>query len=63
MEIKIEYNNDWCRGCDGTGKTKIYGDFPTEYSSIYKCEYCNIETTKTNIIRWHGEKCKNKLDI
>jgi group I intron endonuclease len=34
-----------------------------EKNKKYKCEYCNIETTKTNIIRWHGEKCKNKLDI
>ncbi len=27
-----------------------------------KCQYCGFETTiPTNIIRWHGENCKEKL--
>jgi len=31
-----------------------------EENKKHKCEYCGIETTKVNHIRWHGEKCKNK---
>jgi hypothetical protein len=25
-----------------------------------KCEYCEIETTLGNYVRWHGEKCKHR---
>jgi hypothetical protein len=29
----------------------------------YTCQYCDIETiVKTNIIRWHGKKCKLNLN-
>ena len=24
----------------------------------YKCEYCSVESIKSNITRWHNEKCK-----
>lgn len=34
-----------------------------EKNIIYKCEYCSIETISYgNYIRWHGEKCRFKLN-
>lgn len=27
----------------------------------YKCEYCNIITTKSNLKRWHNDNCKFKV--
>jgi group I intron endonuclease len=27
----------------------------------FKCQYCDIITTKGNLIRWHNNNCKNKL--
>jgi hypothetical protein len=25
-----------------------------------KCKYCGLETTTSNISRWHNEKCKKR---
>lgn len=25
----------------------------------YKCDYCDVVSTKGNILRWHNKKCKN----
>ena len=29
-------------------------------SQKFKCLYCDVETTKGNIIRWHNDNCKSK---
>jgi hypothetical protein len=29
----------------------------------YKCDYCDIETTKSNLKRWHNENCKHKPTV
>ena len=40
-------------------RMKIY--WSDEKNKKHKCEYCGKETIKVNYIRWHGEKCKNRL--
>ena len=52
------------------GKTKIYSEETLKkmkeylkYKEKYKCPYCNNYYYKVHFNRWHGEKCKDKVNL
>ena len=52
-----------CKPKSQSHKDKLKGNTNwqhTDYSPKYQCAHCGIMSIKTNITRWHNDKCKFK---
>lgn len=52
--VRVPYDDERAQSADWVNPKKITPE------KKYKCEYCDIETTKGNLSRWHNENCKFK---
>ena len=50
-------------GIGHTEKSKLKMKQSHAQTPKQKCKYCSMETTPSNISRWHNENCKNKKGI
>lgn len=52
--IRVSKTDERCTSNDWINPRKLNPE------SKYKCDYCDVVTTKSNLKRWHNEKCKRK---
>lgn len=51
------------RGWNPSAETRARMSKAWEKKKNYECDYCGIKTSKTNIVRWHNEKCKERTHL
>lgn len=53
--IRVEYSDIRCQSSEWVNPRKLKPE------QQYKCNYCDMVTTASNLSRWHNEKCKRKI--
>lgn len=52
--VRVLYSDDRCKSSEWVNPRKLKSE------QKYKCAYCDMTTTASNLSRWHNEKCKRK---
>lgn len=54
--VRVSKNDELCNNPDWVNPRKLNPE------QKYKCEYCDVVTTASNLKRWHNQNCKRKLN-